>query len=64
MTTKLQLIMSLRLNYLLGITVYLQNTSQIQAWHLLGLILIGVGLIVYDATVLGNIINNIKKIKK
>ena len=60
MITKLQLIMSLRLNYLLGTAVYLQNIRQIKVWHLLGLILIGVGLIILEATTIVNILKPIR----
>ena len=61
MITKLQMIMSLKLNYLLGTAVYLQNINQIKVWHLLGLILIGVGLIVYNASVVVNMLKPIRK---
>ena len=61
MITKLQLIMSLHLNYLLGTAVYLQNISQIKVWHLLGLILLGVGLIVYNVSVVVNMLTPIRK---
>jgi len=61
MSSNLQLRVSLNLNYLLGTTVYFQNIRTIKTWHLLGLILVGVGLIILEATTIVNILKPIRR---